>query len=237
MVRIAKNKTPDPTTKLVTHYLLILDKSGSMMVAKDNTIKGFNDNIKTIKELAEKNTNQEFYISLVMFNSEVDTVLWEQSLKDINYIDDTSYYPCGLTALHDAIGSSIDKLEKKLKKELEENKESKVVVTIFTDGAENNSKDYDNARVANKSKTLQETKQWLFSYIGANHDVAMVAKSLNIPLSNTMKYSSSKVGTSKAFDNQTKGLYKYVSDRSMGITDDHMYASEEIMLDISDDDE
>jgi len=234
-IDLEDNKVVSSKVKLITHYLLILDKSGSMAVAQKNTIKGFNDNIKTIKELAKKNPNQEFYISLVMFNNEVETLLWERPLQDIQCIDDTDYRPCGLTALHDALGSSLDKLEKELEKELKENNESKVVVTIFTDGAENASKDYTSMQVADKSEVLQETEQWLFSYIGANHDVAFVAKSLNIPLSNTLKYTSSMIGTAEAFDSQTKGLHKYVSDRSLGITDNHLYTDKEELLDISDD--
>jgi len=235
LIDLEDDKTVSPKAKITTHYLLILDKSSSMMVAQENTIKGFNENIKTIKELATKHPNQEFYISLVMFNHEVETVLWERPLTDINYIDNTVYSPSGLTALHDALGSSMDRLEKELKDELDKNKDSKIVVTIFTDGAENASKDYAHAQIADKSEVLQKTEQWLFSYIGANHDVAYVAKSLNIPLSNTMKYSSSMVGTAQAFDNQTKGLHKYVSDRSLGITDNHLYTEKEDLLDISDD--
>ena len=221
-------------TKLITHYLLILDKSSSMSTVQQNTISGFNENIQTIKKLAKDNLDQEFYVSLVTFNGEVDYAIWEKPLDEIELINEKTYSPDGMTALYDAIGLSITKLQKDIKEELESESDSKIVVTIFTDGMENASQECNHEFVANLSEELQKTEKWMFSYIGANHDVQKTAKSLNIPMSNTIKYCSSQVGTASAFASQTEGLNRYVATRGAGIKDiNHLYSDEDKMLDIS----
>jgi hypothetical protein len=220
---------------LVTHYLLILDKSGSMQSVRDVTLSGFNENIQTIKSLVKKYPNQKFYVSLVAFNVEPEVVIWKKDADKIEELTAKSYIPEGVTALFDAVGYGVNRLREEIIDDLK-NPEVKVVVSIFTDGEENASKKYFGKDISDLLEEIQKMKQWTCSYIGANHDVKHMASSLNIPLSNTISYYSDKIGTTKAFKAASMGTMNYASGRSLGEdVSDKMYSATADTLDIKDD--
>ena len=53
------------------------------------------------------------------------------------------------------------------------------MVTVITDGLENASREYDGRRIVKLVEELKK-KGWIFTYMGANHDVEAVARSLAI---------------------------------------------------------
>jgi hypothetical protein len=55
-----------------TYYLLILDQSGSMADCAVPTINGFNEQVQMIANLQNRFPNQEFYVSLTIFNDQVE---------------------------------------------------------------------------------------------------------------------------------------------------------------------
>lgn len=71
-----------------------------------------------------------------------------------------------MTPLYDAIGFSVSKLKQELASKTNYN----VLVTILTDGAENNSKEYTRETIKKMSDELSEDN-WTFTYIGTDHDV------------------------------------------------------------------
>lgn len=229
MAKVAKNDG-----KKVTHYLLILDKSGSMFSIRDVTISGFNENVQMIKQLQEKYPDQDFTVSLIIFNNDVDTVMWRADPKELQELEPQEYVPCGMTALYDAMGTGLSRLQGELYTDAKENPEIKFVVTVFTDGAENRSSEYDGNTISKMNKDLQETEQWTFTYIGANHDVAETAAKLSIPASNTITYSANPESTKAAFAAHKQGLDHYASVRSHGgSVATNMYSQDEIGLDLT----
>ena len=201
--------------KKITHYMMILDESGSMGVVKNDTMQGFNENVQTIKRLKDEFKDQDFYISLIYFNDQIKVALWKEPVDKLEELNADGYMPGGMTAMRDAVGINVAKIREELNKDMSENKEVKVVVTIFTDGVDNASKEYDQPSVAALVDELQDTEQWTFSYIGVNHDVKKVAANLNIPQSNTMSYGA-LADTSCSFAKHSEGLAKYARMRSCG---------------------
>ena len=108
-------------------------------------------------------------------------------------------------------------MKKELESKLSKDKEVKVVVSIFTDGEDTcyGQGDYKAEDVGKMNEELQKTGQWTFTYAGANHDVYAVTHKMNIPISNSMSYTSDIVGTQKAFQTQTQSLASYATSRSL----------------------
>lgn len=201
--KIIKTVTTTTTTTeevepkvIETHYLLILDKSGSMSSVRDVTISGFNEQIQTMKNLSKKYDNQKYFASLITFNNEVTENFIDKSIEDIEEIDTKSYQPNGGTALLDAMGYGITRLEDKLSPAMED-KEKFVtaVVVIMTDGEENSSTKWNQAKVKAMCERLSKNVRWTITYIGANQDAILAGKNYGIPYMNTSSYMSSSKGT------------------------------------------
>ena len=175
------------------YNLIILDESGSMEAIKDSTISGFNELVQTIKGIEKKYPEQKHFISLVTFNGlSIKTKLDKQPVSGLNMIDGDTYNPDSLTPLYDAIGLSV----LKLRMDIAGVGNSNVIVTILTDGEENDSKEFSGGQI---KKIIDEQKAlgWTFTYIGANHDVERVAASISI--TNTMSFNADDLSVNALF--------------------------------------
>ena len=178
--------------------LIILDESGSMQSIKDYVIRGFNETIQTIRGAAAKEPALEQWINFYSFNSrgirEQIPLSPVQALQELN---DETYKPDSGTPLYDAVGYACNKL----RKEIQEMEDVTVLVTILTDGEENASREYDHAAIAALISELK-SKGWVFTYIGANHDVEKFAISINIR--NFSSFSATKDGVSDMMMNESR---------------------------------
>lgn len=204
--------------KLVeTHYLLILDKSGSMSSVRQATINNFNEQLQTIKKLEEKYPDQKYFISLITFSDDMQEVMMDVPVSEVKPLTEESYVPGGLTALHHAMGMGITKLQDKLSpKMIEKDKIVSAVVVIMTDGGENNSQVHPEKWDANKVKPLVEKlnkdQRWTISFLGANQDSVLVSSNLGIDRGNTLNYYSSAVGTANASQVLSKSMSTRAAD-------------------------
>jgi uncharacterized protein YegL len=200
-----KTKTTDSNgfQKRTVHNLIILDESGSMNSIKTATIQGFNEVVQTVKGVEKQFPEQEHFISLVTFNGlGIKTKLFARKVKNLGEIDAKSYQPDSATPLYDAIGFSVNKL----RGETEAKKDCSVLVTILTDGEENDSKEFSGADIKKLIKELKK-QGWTFTYIGANHEVEKIAFSLSI--TNTLKFEANEKDVKRAFneDKESRVLY------------------------------
>ena len=109
------------------------------------------------------------------------------------------YCPGGLTAMNDGIGYAIDKIGKWLSDMPEEERPSKNLIVIMTDGEENASKDYTLAKVQEMIKHQTEVYDWSFVYMGMDITSKDAAESLGI---NNRSYTSkSSESITKSWDN------------------------------------
>lgn len=213
-----------------TSINVILDKSGSMGPLTDDTIGGFN---KFLDE--QKLVPGEATLSLCAFNEECTFVYDWVPLSSIQPLDDEKYSPKGNTALLDAIGVTIDKVGNKLSAMKEDERPSKVLFLIITDGQENAShlkKQYDmNFREAsfkvnmnelqyplNRIKEMikhqKEKYNWSFIFLGANLDAIKGGNSLGTI---THQYSPSTSGTAKLYNQISDATTTYRSGSSFTI--------------------
>ena len=143
-------------------------------VAK-NTIDNFNEFTKT-----QRRANPDADLRLIQFDDQYELV-YSTSVKDAPRLTEETFVPRGSTALHDAIGRTIDELGVEFAARRKELRPNKVVVLILTDGYENASQKYTQAQVAERVKHQQDVYNWQFVFMGATSDAVLVAGSYNIP--------------------------------------------------------
>ena len=172
--------------KNAVKLVFVLDQSGSMMPLREETITGFNKVLKDQREL-----NIETTVDLFLFNHEIYREMINKSLNEV--VNLVNYFPCGYTALLDAIGTAVDTVGKDLAVLAENERPNKVMVVIITDGEENYSKKYSLEDIQSKVEHQKTKYSWEFLFIGANIDAFECGARLNI--GQTIQFDSTKIGT------------------------------------------
>lgn len=154
---------------------LILDRSGSMQILKEDVIKGLNEFIT--KQKLQLIGNQVKF-SLILFDHQYLKLIDSQNLWDIKEFTQADYCPRGMTALLDAIGQTIDDLNIKFEKQNQLQKPEKVIIAIITDGFENNSKRYNKDKIKEMISKQQKEYNWSFIFLSSNLDSIQDAQTL-----------------------------------------------------------
>ena len=171
-----------------TRIAIILDRSGSMESCKESTVAGFNEFIRSQKEIPGEVT-----VKLVQFDDQYETV-FDKPLKECPELNQSTFVPRGSTALLDAQGRTIVELGQELAALPESERPSKVIVVTLTDGLENASKQYNLDKIGEMIREQRDKYNWDFVFLGANQDAIATAAAMSIPLPSAMSYSTSKAG-------------------------------------------
>jgi hypothetical protein len=175
-----------------TEVVIVLDRSGSMGSIMDATVKGFNTFINE-----QKNAEGKAFITLIQFDDRYEINYKSTPVEEvIDLVVGETFVPRGMTALHDAIGKTINEL----------NTDRDVTFVIITDGEENSSREYTGEAVKKMIKSCENDKQWKFVYLGANQDAVIVAKNYGIGGSNALTYTADASHTTMAFANVSSNV-------------------------------
>jgi len=196
-----------------TIYHFVVDQSGSMSGSEGATIEGFNSQLNTLKNLKKANPEQEFVVSVTYFEDEVMDIIKFAPIEQVESLSRENYKPGGLTALLDAVGGSIYRIQQTFSQEIKEDKAT-VVMVILTDGGENASKYYTHNLVAERIKELDATGKWTFSFLGADLDATISSDRLNIRRENVVSFSKSNY--SSMMKQVSESISKYTSRKSKG---------------------
>lgn len=175
------------------YNVIILDKSGSMTSISKQAVDGLNETLGAVRSAAERDTNVEQYVTIVAFcGCELKKLVDTKPIGKVKNISYDEYRPCCMTPLYDAIGVTVSALHARIKVE----EKSIGAVTIITDGYENASKEFTGKAV---KKLIEDCRHdgWLFTYIGADHDVEAVA--FNLSINNSMRFDKTEAGTSRMY--------------------------------------
>ena len=180
--------------KTKVYNVIIMDRSGSMWEIQKPAIMGYNEVLGGVKAAATKFAEtQKQFMTLVLFDSSsIDEVYWNANPADAAILTEETYVPGACTPLYDAVGRTLTKLEKELKGD----DNHSVVVTIITDGYENDSHEYNLTGVKSLIEHLKK-EGWSFAYMGTDHDVEGVTVSLSI--TNVVKFEKTETETLKSF--------------------------------------
>lgn len=182
----------------LTEIVFILDESGSMGSLEHETIAGFNSYIQE-----QKNCPGEAYLSTVLFDDRYIVLHDHVKLQDVQPLTNKEYSPCGLTALMDAIGKTINSVGQRLANTPEEERPAHIIFVIATDGYENASKEYTRSKVKEMIEHQQEKYSWQFLFLGAGIDAYQEAASLGLGGAHAMSVSHSSVGTQSVYASVT----------------------------------
>ena len=161
----------------------VLDKSGSMGSCVDDTIGGFNTYIKKLRE--DKKSTYKF--SLTLFDTRFEERFVSVDLKDVPDLNTKNYVPGGGTALYDAIGHSVNAIEKK------GDTVGKVLTVILTDGQENSSREYRLQMIKDLITRKENQGNWTFVFLGADLTAFAVGDAMGVNLLNSVTYDTQNV--------------------------------------------
>ena len=134
--------------------VFLLDKSGSMAGSESDTIGGYNSFINK-----EKKSNTNSLVTTVLFDNNYHRLYDRVNINNVKKLTSKEYYVGGCTALYDAIGITINEMDK--------NNPDKVLFVITTDGLENASREYNKNNI---KKLIESHKNYEFIFLGAGID-------------------------------------------------------------------
>lgn len=162
--------------------VFLLDRSGSMSEIESDTIGGYNSYINNQKD-------KNVLVTTVLFDDQYEMINNRKHISEVNKLTNKEYYVRGSTALLDAIGKTIEFMDKNINK--------KVIFIITTDGLENASREYNKEQI---KELIKGHSKWEFIYIGANIDSYEEGRKLGIKNQNISNYKKDKIGVSKLYD-------------------------------------
>ena len=186
------------TKKDYTHLTLVIDRSGSMASIKGEAQKGISDLLKEQFLLPG-----ELTLTLIEFDDTVDTVV-RLSSKALDY----NLEPRGSTALFDAVGQEILATGNDLASMDEDDRPSKVVFIVVTDGENNSSRTYTLESVRELIAHQKDNYQWTFQFLGAE-EASWQGEALGMRSSS---YSSNDGGSLVAYAAVSAALRGYRAD-------------------------
>lgn len=113
---------------------MVLDKSGSMMDVRSDTIGGVNTFLDKHRAAPGHAT-----LTLVQFSDDYTPFEHMEPIKTTRSLTLANYQPEGWTALHGAVGRAIEQTGRELEALNEKDRPQKVIFVIITDGLENSS--------------------------------------------------------------------------------------------------
>jgi hypothetical protein len=170
--------------------IFVMDRSGSMSGSEADTIGGFNSFIER-----EMKNDSNTRVTTVLFDHLYEMLYKRKPITEVKKLTDKEYWVRGSTALLDAIGMTINTLDKEI--------DNKVLFVIMTDGMENASREYSK----NQIRSLIGSHNWEFIFIGADIDSYSEARSIGIRKSRVANYKKSKKGYDDVFCSLEKASY------------------------------
>lgn len=178
----------------MTELVFILDRSGSMSGLEKDTIGGFNSMLE--KQKAEP---AECRITTVLFDNNYELLHDRIEIKAVSSITQKDYFVGGSTALLDAIGRTIHKINGVQKNTAEAYRAGKVMFVIITDGEENSSREFSVEKVKAQIERQKAECGWEFVFLGANIDAVQTAGRFGIAPDRAVDYLADSEGTALNF--------------------------------------
>ena len=187
--------------KKMLDVVFVLDKSGSMSGSEGSTISSFNEYLEK-----EKKNNYKTRITTILFSDDFSYLYKGADVSKVSPLTRDDYFVGGCTALYDAIGSSINYIDRC--------DTDKVLFIIITDGYENASKEFDKEKIRGM---IKNHSNYEFVYIGADIDSYSSGGSIGIKSDNIANFKKDRKGTGL--------LFKSVGNFESSMMDDSLSSS------------
>jgi len=183
------------TNPELTHIEFVLDRSGSMQSIRSDIEGGF------AAFIADQSTHPgRCTVGLARFDDQYEVVF---TGLDVHAVPPLDLQPRGSTAMLDAIGRSIMKVDSVMKACDLPHRPDKVLFVIITDGMENASHRFTRGQIT--ELVGQRRKMgWEFIFLGANMDATTVAGSYGIDRSRAETFINDSQGVGMNFESVSR---------------------------------
>lgn len=191
----------DLQDKTKVYDLIVLDMSGSMGSIYESVIDGFNTLLDGLKLANAKYAGtQEHYLTLCVFNSmATGFVYFNTPIDSVPPLTRKMYTPGGLTPLYDAVGMSMAHLMDIT----DTMSKYSVLVTIITDGMENDSRFFTRSLLSSIIG-MQTANGWSFSYYGISEEMLKTAKDISIDSVHYFEFSDTGMNNVMRLDESSR---------------------------------
>jgi len=200
----------EPRQRNAVDVIIVLDESGSMSSMGDEPWQAIN----TFIEGQQANCEDGATFSFVTFSNQTRNRIIDEPLKDTKLLSGRDYHPNGMTALNDAVCSTINRV-------LASNKPNNKVMVIMTDGYENASSKYNSFDTKNRISLVENKHDWKVVFMGANIDAFAEGERMNINQSRCAQYNQLNPGSLlRLCRATTENVSNYRNKRSAGLPAD-----------------
>lgn len=146
-----------------TIVTFVVDASGSMTEAQAAVVESLNESVLA---MAESKQAEAITLSLITFSDEVSVVFANQPVDQVRSLTAADYVPNGMTALYDALLDALTGAMTYEERLLQTGISTKVIVVVFSDGANNASRRVTEARVRTVAEDLGKRENWILAFVG-----------------------------------------------------------------------
>jgi hypothetical protein len=196
-----------------THITLVADRSGSMSAVRSDAEGAINQFLTEQKKVEGKATLL-FVEFDAPFHRRDDDGYHIVHDGDLQQAPTYTLQPRGNTALLDATGQAIVRTGEKLAALSEDERPSRVIFVIQTDGEENSSKDWTWDKIQEAIKHQTEEYNWQFVFLGMGSD--SWDQGARMGVGNVVR----SAGTGVAHGHTHSTINAYVADYRMGNASD-----------------
>lgn len=199
--------------KLKTRISILLDDSGSMAGCYGEAVKQVNENLRMAKAKASE-TGVETTVSMYLFGGAnvVRCIYRDRPVAEAPELGPT-FASGPSTPLVDAIGTA---LSDALGSEGAADENTSFLLICATDGGENSSRFYTQARMQALLATAMKTGRWTPVFmVPHGHKSAMLG--LGVSADNVMEWENTRRGAEHAFNQTLQATSNYMTLRSAGV--------------------
>tara|TARA_B110000116_G_scaffold224940_1_gene204709 strand:- start:362 stop:982 length:621 start_codon:yes stop_codon:yes gene_type:complete len=189
------------------HYVLVADSSSSMADQIDEVRDELNIQIEKMRKESDTDNNPCTF-TLRTFDSEVKNVHVNIPIEDVPKITTDDYKAGGMTALFDAIGSTIESIGELLGNRIDGEKETLAMI-IFSDGGENVSTKYDRAKIAALLDKYQNRPGFNIAFVGCDPESFQDMDRVGFSSASRMMYSKGEEREALAYASRSVSDLKF----------------------------
>src|SRR5690625_3390356 len=186
----------------MTEIIFLLDRSGSMSGLEKDTIGGFNSFIEMQCKLPGK-----IRLTTVLFDNQYE-ILWNGIDATDAKLTERDYFVRGSTALLDAVGKTIVKVNQSLTKR-NSTSSDQVIFVITTDGMENASREFTHEQVKEMINHQKSHHDWKFIFMGANMDTIEEANHIGISNDETYYFEATQMGVKEMYETVNESVMEH----------------------------
>jgi hypothetical protein len=193
-----------------TYYHVVLDKSGSMQSCWNSALNMLAEQVRDISMIKQQYPEQEIFYSYCIFNQALQ--FSQEPIPIEKGIPQLHIFPEGSTALYDAIGTSIDYLQRKVGQQISD-RSADVVMLIVTDGYENASQNFQPHEIQKNMDYLEKQEGWHFLFLGLDVNIEDVMQDFGRQGKNMSAMNKAHMASEMCFVNEE--IFTYFKMKAM----------------------